>query len=248
MAISMHFSGYLATPNRVDITLPAVQPRIFQSWKPVPIRCSSNLAGDGNEFDTKKFRPSGGQEEMQVEFIPVEDGKKQFEVVNQGDVVVLPAFGAAVGEMLPLTHKNVKIVELLVHGLQSYEKHKKNDYTSILHGKYAHEETIATASNAKRYIIVKNMFEATYVCDYILGGKLDGSSSTKESFLKKFELAVSEGFDPDVDLEKVGIYREPNNNVEGRNRRDWKIGGDDYDEKVRRRKHQCPLLKFQHYL
>lgn len=48
---------------------------------------------------------------MKVENIPVEEGEKQFDVVNKGDVVVLPAFGAAVDEMLVLNDKSVQIVD-----------------------------------------------------------------------------------------------------------------------------------------
>jgi 4-hydroxy-3-methylbut-2-enyl diphosphate reductase len=82
------------------------------------------------------------------------------------------------------------------------DKHQKAGLTSIIHGKYGHEETIATTSFCDDYICVKDMKEAEMVADYILNG------GDKEEFLKYFSKAVSKGFDPDTMLKKVGLANQ----------------------------------------
>ena len=144
--------------------------------------------------------------EMNVGFIEVIDGNKNFSVVGTGDVVILPAFGASVGEMQLLNDKGCTIVDTTCPWVSkvwnSVEKHKKRDYTSIIHGKYNHEETIATSSFADKYLIVLNMAQAQYVSDYMLNG------GDKAEFLSKFQNAYSKGFDPDQDLERIGIANQ----------------------------------------
>ncbi len=145
-------------------------------------------------------------QEMGIKFLPVVGGKKDFSVVDSGDVVILPAFGASVQEMQVLYQKNCKIVDTTCPWVSkvwnTVEKHKKNEYTSIIHGKYKHEETIATSSFAGKYLIVLNLQEAEYVVKYILHG------GDRNEFLAKFSKACSPGFDPDRDLEKVGIANQ----------------------------------------
>jgi 4-hydroxy-3-methylbut-2-enyl diphosphate reductase len=144
--------------------------------------------------------------DMEVGFIPVEKGQKDFSVVDSGDVVILPAFGASVQEMQLLNDKGCKIVDTTCPWVSkvwnTVEKHKKRDYTSIIHGQYKHEETVATSSFADKYLIVLNLQEAEYVSNYILHG------GDRDEFLAKFSKAYSAGFDPDVDLESVGIANQ----------------------------------------
>ncbi|KAF5192541.1 4-hydroxy-3-methylbut-2-enyl diphosphate reductase [Thalictrum thalictroides] len=50
-------------------------------------------------------------EEMDVKEIPVGDEKKHFDFVSKGDAVILPAFRAAVDEMLELNNRSVQILD-----------------------------------------------------------------------------------------------------------------------------------------
>ncbi len=144
--------------------------------------------------------------DMEVAFIPIEAGIKDFSVVETGDVVILPAFGASVQEMQLLNDKSCKIVDTTCPWVSkvwnTVEKHKKGDHTSIIHGKYNHEETVATSSFAGKYLIVRNLEQAEYVANYILTG------GNRDEFMAKFSKACSLGFDPDRDLERVGIANQ----------------------------------------
>lgn len=144
--------------------------------------------------------------DMEVGFIPIQDGQKDFSVVDSGDVVILPAFGASIPEMQLLKDKNCQIVDTTCPWVSkvwnTVERHKKKNCTSIIHGKYKHEETIATSSFADKYLVVLNMKEAEYVANYILNG------GNRDEFMAKFSRAHSPGFDPDLDLEQIGIANQ----------------------------------------
>lgn len=142
-----------------------------------------------------------------IKFVQVKpDGHKDFSPVSQGDVVILPAFGASVDEMALLQDRKVQIVDTTCPWVSkvwnSVEKSKEKGHTAIIHGKYDHEETVATKSFAEKYIVMKNMEEAEYVANYILG------HGNKAEFMKKFEKAMAPGFDPDVDLDRVGVANQ----------------------------------------
>jgi 4-hydroxy-3-methylbut-2-enyl diphosphate reductase len=143
---------------------------------------------------------------MDVRFIPVEEGLKDFSDVAGGDVVILPAFGATVQEMQLLNERGCHIVDTTCPWVSkvwnTVEKHKKHQITSIIHGKVKHEETLATSSFAGTYLVVLDLAEAQLVCDYILG------KGDRDAFMARFARACSPGFDPDRDLVRVGVANQ----------------------------------------
>jgi 4-hydroxy-3-methylbut-2-enyl diphosphate reductase len=145
--------------------------------------------------------------DMNVQFIEkLGEGKKDFSKIGEGDVVILPAFGASFEEMTLMNNKNVEVVDTTCPWVSkvwnTVDQHQRKGLTSVIHGKYGHEETVATVSFCEDYICVKDIKEAEMVADYIING------GDKEKFLKYFEKAVSKGFDPDTMLDKVGLANQ----------------------------------------
>jgi 4-hydroxy-3-methylbut-2-enyl diphosphate reductase len=143
---------------------------------------------------------------MNVNFIENKEGGKDFSVVGEKDVVILPAFGASFEEMQLFNEKDVEIVDTTCPWVSkvwnTVDMHQRKGLTSVIHGKYAHEETIATTSFCEDYICVKDMKEAKMVADYILNG------GDKAAFMEYFKNAVSKGFDPDTMLTNVGLANQ----------------------------------------
>ena len=131
--------------------------------------------------------------------------------LGSDDVVILPAFGVTVGDMAKLSHQGCTLVDTtcgsVLNVWKNVIRYAKDGFTSIIHGKFKHEETQATASQATKfpnahYLVVLDREEAAIVCDYIRHG---GDS---KGFLSRFAHAASPGFDPDRDLVRVGCANQ----------------------------------------
>ncbi|MEY4385297.1 MAG: 4-Hydroxy-3-methylbut-2-enyl diphosphate reductase IspH [Verrucomicrobiota bacterium] len=131
--------------------------------------------------------------------------------LNSGDVVIIPAFGTEVVTRKKLEEKSCVLVDTTCGDVMSVWKrvrqYSKEAVTSIIHGKAKHEETKATTSQATaygsgHYLVVYNLAETDYVCDYILNG------GDKGAFLEKFKGAYSPGFDPEIHLRAVGVANQ----------------------------------------
>ena len=127
------------------------------------------------------------------------------------DIVILPAFGITVEEMARLSDLRCTLVDTtcgsVLNVWKNVVRYAQDGFTAVIHGKVRHEETRATASQALkhaggRYLIVVDRAEASIACDYIRSG------GSRESFLAHFAHAISPGFDPDVDLQKIGCANQ----------------------------------------
>jgi len=136
---------------------------------------------------------------------PHEDGTR----LGPSDVVILPAFGVTIAEMVRLNDLGCTLVDTtcgsVLNVWKNVKRYAADGFTSIIHGKHYHEETRATASQVGatgHYMVVLDQAEAGLVCDYIRG------HGDREALLARFAQAASPGFDPDVHLQRVGCANQ----------------------------------------
>jgi len=150
--------------------------------------------------------------EMGIRFLRESDGGGPgLEAVGPEDVVILPAFGVTVGEMEMLRARGCILVDTtcgsVLNVWKNVDRFSAAGFTALIHGKYSHEETRATASRTGqhpggRYLVVRDRDETGLVCDTI---RMQGDASL---FLGRFAKACSPGFDPDVDLGRIGVANQ----------------------------------------
>ena len=150
--------------------------------------------------------------EMGIVFLQSGENGFDYSQVGTADVVILPAFGVTMGDFETLRGLGCVMVDTtcgsVLNVWKRVDNYAKDGFTALIHGKYYHEETRATASQVEKYeggtyLVVRNMEQAREVCDYI-----EGKGLSREAFLEKYHKQASPHFDPDMHLARVGVANQ----------------------------------------
>ncbi len=148
-----------------------------------------------------------------VEFLMDTKGKRvvDFETLHADDIVIVPAFGTTLEIQAELSARGIDpygydttcpFVEKVWNRANQIGD---RGYTVVVHGKPNHEETRATFSHSTskaNTVVIKDMAEAKELAAYIRKEKPAGE------FYERFADRYSEGFDPEVHLEKLGVVNQ----------------------------------------
>ena len=148
-----------------------------------------------------------------IKFIADTDGTQfiPWEKINKDDIVIIPAFGTTLEIENLLLDKGAEVQKynttcpFVEKVWKRAEKLGGEDYTIIIHGKPRHEETRATFSHSAHNgpsIVVQDMKDSQRLAEYIQGKK------SKKEFNSEFENKFSKGFDPEKDLQRIGVVNQ----------------------------------------
>ncbi len=131
--------------------------------------------------------------------------------VRAEDVVIMPAFGVTIGDFEALRAIGCVLVDTtcgsVLNVWKRVDSYARDGFTALIHGKYYHEETRATASQVRKYpdgqyLVVRHMDDARLVCGFI-EGTVDGAA-----IVAHFRDAISPGFDPARHLQRIGVANQ----------------------------------------
>ncbi len=148
-----------------------------------------------------------------VRFLMDTHGKQliPWEELTADDVVIIPAFGTtletyarlqAIGLDIEKYDTTCPFVEKVWNKASQIGN---KQYTVVVHGKPSHEETRATFSHSKEAaptVVVKDMKQAQHLAKFITG------ALPADQFFIDFTGQYSDGFDPLVDLKRIGVVNQ----------------------------------------
>ena len=134
-----------------------------------------------------------------------------WDTLTANDIVIIPAFGATIAIEEELRKRGIEpqryntTCPFVERVWKKSEKLGEDKYSIVIHGKHNHEETRATFSRSELNapsIVIKDIKEAYLLGDVILG------KISRETFFELFANRCSEGFDPNVDLDRLGVINQ----------------------------------------
>ncbi len=158
--------------------------------------------------------------EMGVVFLAASGKGFDYTGVLATDVVILPAFGVTIQDFQTLRDLGCVVVDTtcgsVLNVWKRVEVYARDGFTSLIHGKYYHEETRATASQVEKYpggqyLVVRDMSEAELVMTYIeakAGKPTAHPALSRAEFLERFSKSASDHFDPDLHLDRIGVANQ----------------------------------------
>ncbi len=158
-----------------------------------------------------------------VTILPAGEGPERLRGIRPTDWVIVPAFGNTLAEAAELDRIGCRIIDTTCGWVRrtwrTVERFAAEGRTTVIHGKVEHEETRATAARTRGpYVIVRNRAEAELLAVAIrrearpagAGGETEGqaSSAWPDWFAGAFVGKCSSGFDPERDLETLGLVNQ----------------------------------------
>lgn len=148
-----------------------------------------------------------------VSFLQDTKGKQlvPLESITGDDIVIIPAFGTTLAMEKLLNDKGIQTEKynttcpFVEKVWNRSEQIAGKNYSVVVHGKPAHEETRATFSHAAANtpsVVINDMNEAITLSQFITGEK------RAEDFYTIFAGRYSDGFDVEKDLQKIGVVNQ----------------------------------------